>query len=588
MPSREDYLDDFLKNMSEEDENRRTENGMEPAPDLDALAEMSEEEIAKLLSAGASEQMQQPETAVEDVLDIPGESGNSDLQEIQNLLRKADQNEVLDRTDTDFGSSREEENPAERLLADIERAGETSVAEEAVNSKQEKKRLKQEKKAAKKAAKAEKKEKRQAKKGKKDIPQAKAGEKTPDNASKRVMEYDMVQDRELLDSIVSEAGKVEQREMQRPEADSSGAVDLMEVAAALEAERNMDPSQEVPYEEEYAAADTADENSGILALDLDEVDDYIPDITDTSSKNGKEKKKGIMAKFFAFLTEEEEEPENENLPISEENQEIIREMDKGEAEKAKKKVQKKAKKKVDKKKEKKPKKAKPPKPPKPKKEKAPEEPYLGKKLTFKKILPILLLGATVGAVTFIFVYLSADYSNKKIAQEAFEAGDYQTCYVNLYGRERNEKEEMMYGKAESILYIQIWYQEYLKLEEEGGGAKALDCLIRIVNDYPALYEQAFQWDAETEVNEIYTLMLDAMTGKYGVTEAQAKEIAALKSDIEYTKTVMALAGEPGYLEENDSQGQEEIQPPVEEDSQEEQPDELPEEADLEDGEFIDS
>ena len=80
-------------------------------------------------------------------------------------------------------------------------------------------------------------------------------------------------------------------------------------------------------------------------------------------------------------------------------------------------------------------------------------------------------------------------------------------------------------------------------------------------------------------------MLDALSGKYGVSETQAREIAALKSDIAYTRVVMALAGEGGFGEENgmaDSEGQQ----PSEEDSQETQPDELPEEADLEEGDFV--
>lgn len=586
MPSQEDYLDELLKNMPEEDETIGDEDRAGNAPDLDALAEMSEEEIAKRLSQGEAGGRMQPGEDVEDVLDIPRERGNGDLDEIQDLLRKADRNETLDEGGA--GNAPDEESPVEKLMADIERAGETSVAGESKKGRQEKalekKRLKEEKKAAREAAKAEKKEKRREKKGRKGVQQARTEQPAPAGGSKNVTEYDMVAERELLDSIVTEAGKVDRRETSRKEDTSAAPIDLMEVAAALEAERDVDPSQEVPYEEEYAAANAADSDSGILALELDEVDNYIPDITESSSKGDKGKKKGIMSRFFAFLTEEEEEAENENLPISDENQKIIREMDKEEAEKAKKKVQKKAKKKEKKaaqKKEKKPKKVKPPKP---KKEKKPreEEPYLGKKLTFKKVLPILLLGASVGAATFIFVYLSADYSNKQIAEEAFQAGDYQTCYVNLYGKKRNEKEEMMYGKSESILYIRIWYQEYLKLEEEGDRAKALDCLIRIVNDYPALYEYAFRWEAETEVDQVYTAMLDALSGEYGITEAQAREIAALKSDIDYTRAVRSLAGESGYAEGTGAQN---VQPSAGEDSRESQPDELPEEADLEDGDF---
>ena len=325
MPSQEEYRNQLLKEMSEAE--------TEEAPGLEELADMSEEQIAQLLAHG--EAAKPSEAAAGDILDLDSRSGDSDLREIQELLEKSDRNEAVETVE----DSRNEENPAARLMADIEKAGETEVTESAVDAKKkralEKKRLKEEKKAAKEAAKAAKKEKRKSRKG-----TAAGAEKTEIQQQEKadsVQEYDMLQDRELLDSIVSEAGKVEHGDTTGQE--EASAVDLMEVAAALEAERNVDISQEVPYAEENAQSGN-DVESDILALDPDEVDDLIPDISESGREEEKQKKKGVVSRFVNFLMEEEEEPENEDIQISDENQEIIREMDGAEGQKEKRKEEK--------------------------------------------------------------------------------------------------------------------------------------------------------------------------------------------------------------------------------------------------------
>lgn len=579
MPSQEDYLNELLNGMPDKDGDARN---TDHAPDLGDLEDMSEEQIARLLEEGKAGSPSYEKSPAEDVLDIISGSGDQDLQEIRDLLRKSDRNETVGSLD----DQREEESPADKLLEDIERAGEAEVKENSVDLKSqkaaEKKRLKAEKKAAREAAKAEKKEKRRAKKqgtaqtGQKMSPQKQENE--------GIQEYDMLADKDLLDSIVSEAGKIDRTE---PE---DSTVNLLDLAASLEAERNIDPSQEIPYMNDDVSSET-DMDSGILALEPHEIDDYIPELTETVREEAAPKKKGMVSKFVDFLMEEE--TENEDVRISDENQEIIREMDNEEAEKAKKKTQKKAKKKEKKKdkkkKEQKPKKAKAPKP---KKEKKPKEadPYPGRKLGFKKVFPVVMLGVSLGAVLFILVHLSADYSVKQTAKDAFEAGDYQACYVNLYGKSLNETEEQMFNKSQCILHIRMWYREYEMLEADGDEAKALDSLIQSVHEYPALYEYALRWGAESEVSEEYLNILDVLYGRYGVEEAQAREIGALKSDIEYTRAVMALVEDAGYGQESAPE-RDQPQAGSQDGFEAEgtgQADELPEEAEMDEGEYVDN
>ena len=78
MPSQDDYLDDLLKGMSEE------ENGgidLGGSPDLDAVAEMTEEEIAKLLAVGAEE----PE-GNKSSMDKPSQESDDSLNDVLAML----------------------------------------------------------------------------------------------------------------------------------------------------------------------------------------------------------------------------------------------------------------------------------------------------------------------------------------------------------------------------------------------------------------------------------------------------------------------------------------------------------------------
>ena len=160
----------------------------------------------------------------------------------------------------------------------------------------------------------------------------------------------------------------------------------------------------------------------------------------------------------------------------------------------------------------------------------------------------------------------------------------------------------MYGKSQSILHIRMWYQEYLYLASQGGGPKALDSLIQNVHEYPVLYEYASRWGAQAEVGEIYNSLLSVMYEEFGVTEEQAREIAALKSDIDYTRAVLALAGEDSQGDDSGENGYETESPgedneagQVEADGEGEESgvqqgaeDELPEESELEEGDFVDN
>lgn len=595
--------------MPSQEENKGTRN---ENYDIDAVTELSEEEIERLLAEGAGTGLEDSavkEPIRDDVLEMLEDADDDDLWDIQDMLKKSDRNEAIDAGED--SAPQQEENPADKLLADIEGAGEAETpmdpkARKALEKQQkaeEKKRLKEEKasrrKAAKEAAKAQKAAKRQLKS--RDAAEPEESEEPAEQKEEGIQEYDLLLDKDLLDSIVSDAGNLGREEKER--APKEGGFSLNELGREYDAARDREyisESEGTKVENVEPAKKEAVED-GIMEVDMDEVDALIPDISNTVGEEPeKNKKNGLMTKIISMLMEEEEEPENEDIPISEENQEIIRDLDNEDKGKKGKKAKKPAKK-QGKKKEKKKKPPKPAKPPKAKKVRE-AEPYTGKKITFRKALPILLLGATVGAVVFIFVSLVTDFSVKQEASDAYRNGDYATCYESLYGKTLNDEQQKMLGKSESILYMEQMYNKYEIILKRGTETEALDSLIQIVNDYPQVSEYAAEWEALPEVSEVYSRILAVLDEKYHLTEEQAREIAEIKSNIEYTRAVTAVAEGKGY---NSSDAPVSPQVPAEPDAglegtpedgagaQPEEgtdplPDELPEESELGNGSFVDS
>lgn len=641
MPSQEDYLDNLLKDMADKEQREEQEQKevkeQDFALDLDAINDIGEDEIEKLLSAGAQQEennlygVSDMDLPDEDVLKMLGESDDSDLQEIQELLEKSDRNEAVDSSIEDMlRAAPEEEDLEEKIFGE-------ALPEETPENKRETLRIKREQKREQAAAKrAEKKEAReQAKKAAQEAKTAKRAEKAAKKRRKENTVSDIVPeetaagrqpesneedlfDMSVLDSIVSEADDIpeenEDRDVESKEDtlaessfDSSNYSEPVDVFAQ---EIEETPVKETDNGEEaddfgidlgslFGGENTdellntgeADEKSDFpdfLALDADEADALIPNRDkEPDVEEATNKKKSFFSRIFDFLTEEDEEEENENIHLSQENQDILNEIDSEEEKNKKGKKAKKAKEKKEKK-EKPKKEAKPKKESKPKKEKPPkkEPAFQEKRLSFKKVLPVVLVGISVGVLLFVFVNSVSDYTDKKEARTAYYQGDYQSCYQNLFGKELDETESIMFGKSESILYIRLWLREYEMFAEEGSEVEALDSLIQTVSDYPKLYAYASQWNAEDEVAEGYAVILNILSDKYGLTENEALEIAAEPNDVEYTRMVTDIARGKAYESEKESEEKEPEQLPDE--TEETIQDMLPEEAELGNDTFIDN
>ena len=560
---------------------------------------MSEEEIDRILKKN---RMADPEIRYnspkeeEDLMSLLGEvaDNSDDLQDIQEMLRKSDNNEALDESvleqpDESDALLTEEEVPAffpEEDSAENAESGLTQKQRKALQRKNEKAEKAAQKKAAREAKKAEKLALKEAKKAQKVQKKQKqqtdaAIEDTAEGDAEGSMEssLDALIGDDLADGMETamiDAGKKEESVQSIPvHSDEPVEVDMSDLDELLGLTKASDDADALLIEE-FADRGVTESGIGDADADLPEKD------------SGAREKKGIFSRLLDFLTEEEEEEEpaggTEDVPLSDENRNILNEMDredkKGKKKKGKKpKKDKKAGKSADEAEEEedgegggakggasKGRKKKPKKEPKPKKvkEKEPENPR--NRLSLKKIMPVAAAGVSLLLVLILLINLGGDFTVKRQAKKAFYEEDYETCYQSLYGKKLNESEQVMFGKSESILRIRLWMREYELFAEEGSEVEALDVLIQAVNDYGRLYEYALQWNADGDISVIYGRMLGILNEKYGLTESQALEIAAEQDDVEYTKKVTAVAN--GLVYENRDA---ESKPPVD------LPDMLPEE-----------
>ena len=335
----------------------------------------------------------------------------------------------------------------------------------------------------------------------------------------------------------------------------------------------------------------------LQAAMMDELGDHGQEEEDSAHPLGKKRKErkksgqkqGLFARikaFFASLSEDEEEEETadhltqegsetkenkaekdlatghegpkEKNPakeeeqlasLTEENSQVLKELNEEDAQAAEKKKKKKKKPK----KEKKPKKA-----PKPKKPKKAPEPPQGPPP--KRIPPKRIILVGVFAVTFgILVYLPSEVFPEplvvKQAKSSYKKGEYWNTYKDLYGKAavltKDQQEE--FKKAEVISKMQRYYDEYADYSSVvGKEPEALNALIKGVGRYDEIYKEAKETGdpkVEEEVSNTYDDLVTALQDDYHLTDDLAKQLYAIEDPIEYTIRLQWITGVRGAAEE---------------------------------------
>ena len=286
------------------------------------------------------------------------------------------------------------------------------------------------------------------------------------------------------------------------------------------------------------------------SLSEDEEEETADHLTQEGSETKENKAEKDLATGHEGPKEKNPAKEEEQLAsLTEENSQVLKELNEEDAQAAEKKKKKKKKPK----KEKKPKKA-----PKPKKPKKAPEPPQGPPP--KRIPPKRIILVGVFAVTFgILVYLPSEIFPEplvvKQAKSSYKKGEYWNTYKDLYGKAavltKDQQEE--FKKAEVISKMQRYYDEYADYSSVvGKEPEALNALIKGVGRHDEIYKEAKETGdpkVEEEVSNTYDDLVTALQDDYHLTDDLAKQLYAIEDPIEYTIRLQWITGVRGAAEE---------------------------------------
>lgn len=323
-----------------------------------------------------------------------------------------------------------------------------------------------------------------------------------------------------------------------------GDADLSEIGDLLNADSNDITLQETgaAYDEGVKAA-----SSGSTATGTKEKAD--------DEKKKSKKKKGFFAKLAATLFGEEEEstdvehvevPESQDLEnISDENLQILKELEAAEQAGAAKEDKKQAKK--DKKKAKKEKKEKEPKEKKPRKkrekkvkEPKPEEPDNTPPLPKKPVILIFLMAFSILALVLLMMKLSGKNSYIDTAKQAMDNGDYVEAYEQLSGLDLKGNDQKLYKEVSTMAAVQEQYQAYLTLMGADKYDLALDALVRGIGRYDKGLDNAKKYGREGEMNHLKDQLEEALDQQFGMSTDDARKLYKIKDREEYSKEIQKI------------------------------------------------
>ena len=323
-----------------------------------------------------------------------------------------------------------------------------------------------------------------------------------------------------------------------------GDADLSEIGDLLNADSN-----DITLQETGAAYD-----EGVKAASSDSAATGTKEKADDEKKKSK-KKKGFFAKLAATLFGEEEEstdvehvevPESQDLEnISDENLQILKELEAAEQAGAAKEDKKQAKK--DKKKAKKEKKEKEPKEKKPRKkrekkvkEPKPEEPDNTPPLPKKPVILIFLMAFSILALVLLMMKLSGKNSYIDTAKQAMDNGDYVEAYEQLSGLDLKGNDQKLYKEVSTMAAVQEQYQAYLTLMGADKYDLALDALVRGIGRYDKGLDNAKKYGREGEMNHLKDQLEEALDQQFGMSTDDARKLYKIKDREEYSKEIQKI------------------------------------------------
>lgn len=190
-------------------------------------------------------------------------------------------------------------------------------------------------------------------------------------------------------------------------------------------------------------------------------------------------------------------------------------------------------------------------------EKAEKERRAAKKLPKKRVIVWTLLCASIGVGILLINSVGMAAIQMTQARNAFYDKDFETAYKLLNGRELSGEDQLIFGQSSAVLHLehaQENYKNHLKMNKP---VKALEDLLKGVEKYQGVLSAGGGELVTPELTAEYQRLLEILQEQYGVSEAGAIEINAIKTDYEYSLQLEALVNGGTYQNQSEIQEQEE-------------------------------
>lgn len=255
-------------------------------------------------------------------------------------------------------------------------------------------------------------------------------------------------------------------------------------------------------------------------------------------------KKGFIAKLRYKLQQIKKKNEEEDLAEQEAERLELEEKQKKKEEKKAAAQEKKEQKKKEK--EAKPKKEKKPKEKKEKKVKVKEPPKPGDILKIKPKSIILFVLFISGIVLLIQLANSAINYNMSIsnAEKYFYEGKYDEAYNELSGMDIKEKDENIYNRVTTVMYIQRQYESFNNYMEMNMKPEALHALIKGIKRYDTYYNDAANYGVADEYNAIKDEIVKSLQNSFNMSEDEARTLSVMQEN-NFTQYYLKIQGYGG-------------------------------------------
>lgn len=350
-------------------------------------------------------------------------------------------------------------------------------------------------------------------------------------SEKNILEEDYLN--ELLNSIMEEDENQEKEQttdlVLEDEESAAGSLALEDEESMIE---GLALEDELPLGEDAFAEEKAVREELTLSeetiFDREEILNEEESAESSDKKKKKSSKKGLFSIFKNNKAEESIDPEESEPEPQSDKEELAWDIEEREPAPEKKKKEKKVKEKKIKEK-------------KPKKIKQPDEEFNGKvKLSFKGFLlsvtfiAVILLAVIMGGSLFSYK------QNMDSAKEHFLKAEYKDAYALVSGLTIKGADEDFYQQARLVMYVAKQYESYTNFKLIGEEAKALDSLVKGVENYDAYIEEADEQGVELDLQNVLGQITVKLQEEYNLSEKDARDLGKINDRKEYSRQIYKI------------------------------------------------